>query len=91
MKCERPFFNAKKHGLNRLQFTMCGRMIHTISPRHYLSKKYHTPPPVSRGILNFYNVLFVHLSDLDQNETDGKHIVISHFKQFHLSKLFMPI
>lgn len=32
MKCERPFFNAKKHGLNRLQFTMCGRMIHTMSP-----------------------------------------------------------
>ncbi len=32
MKCERPFFNAKKHGLNRLQFPMCGRMIHMISP-----------------------------------------------------------
>jgi hypothetical protein len=42
MKCERPFFNAKKHGLNRLQFTMCGRMIHTISPWVYLSKNYHS-------------------------------------------------
>jgi hypothetical protein len=45
MKCERPFFNAKKHGLNRLQFTMCGRMIHTISPVIICLKNIiHLPP-----------------------------------------------